>query len=109
MADGSPQVSPVWIDYRDGLIWVNTAEGRVKHRNAMRDSRVAVEVIDSNDGYRWVAVRGRVVEVTTDGAEDHIDALSLKYTGRAIYADHNPDRPRVLIKIQPERVTGWVS
>jgi PPOX class probable F420-dependent enzyme len=107
MPDGSPQVSPVWIDHRDGLIWVNTAERRQKHRNALRDPRVSVEVIDPKDGYRWVAVRGKVVEITNEGAEDHIDFLSKKYTGREIYADHNPNRPRVLIKIQPEHVTGW--
>ncbi len=107
MPDGSPQVSPVWIDYRDGLIWVNTAEGRQKHRNVLRDPRVAVEVIDRNDPYNWIAVRGTVVEITKEEAEGHIDFLSKKYTGREIYADHNPNKPRVLIKIRPERVAGW--
>ena len=106
MPDGSPQASPVWIDYRDGLIWVNTLEGRVKHRNVLRDPRVAVTVVDRGDDNTWVGVTGTVVEITTDGAEDHIDELSRKYRGVFPYPDHHPTRSRVLLKIKPEKVTG---
>lgn len=104
MPDGSPHVSPVWIDYRDGLIWVNTAEGRQKHRNVLRDPRVAVAVLDRGNDYRWVSVTGRVVEVTRDGADDHIDAMAKKYTGAERYRWHRRGEHRVLVKIRPERV-----
>jgi PPOX class probable F420-dependent enzyme len=106
MPDGTPQVTPVWIDYRDGLIWVNTAEGRVKERNARRDPRVGVSVIDRTNDYTWVSVRGRVVEMTKDGAEDHIDFLNKKYRDEDIYPLHSPEQPRVIIKIRPDRVAG---
>jgi PPOX class probable F420-dependent enzyme len=102
MPDGSPQVSPVWIDIEDDtdLILVNTALGRVKTRNMERDPHVAISVVDSEDPYTMVAVRGRVVEVTREGAEDHIDFLSRKYGGRD-YPDHGD---RVLFKIAATHV-----
>lgn len=106
MPDGYPQGTPVWIDYQDGLIVVNTAEGRQKHRNVLRDPRVAVMVVSRTDDYRWVSVRGRVVDITTDGAEAHIDAMARKYLGKDVYPWHRADQARVLLKIQPERVTG---
>ncbi|MEX2458002.1 MAG: PPOX class F420-dependent oxidoreductase [Actinomycetota bacterium] len=106
MPDGYPQATPVWIDYQDGLIVVNTAEGRQKHRNVLRDPRVAVMVVSRTDDYRWVSIRGRVVDITTDGAEAHIDAMAKKYLGKDVYPWHTKDQQRVLLKIQVERVTG---
>jgi len=103
MQDGSPHVAPVWLDHRDGRVWVNTAEGRVKLANVRRDHRVAisVEALDGSD--TGVLIRGRVVEITHDGAKDHIDFLSEKYRGVA-YQFHDPEHPRVLLKIEPEHV-----
>jgi PPOX class probable F420-dependent enzyme len=102
MPDGSPQVSPVWVDVeaRTGLILVNTALGRVKHRNVERDPRVAISVADSTDQETMVTVRGRVVEISRDGAEDHIDFLSRKYNG----VDFPRHGNRVLLKIEAEHV-----
>ncbi len=102
MADGSPQLSVVWIDIEDGtgLILVNTAIGRLKARNAERDPRVAISVHDQKDPYTMVAVRGRVVEITREGAEDHIDFLSRKYDGE----DFSRHGDRLLMKIRAEHV-----
>ena len=78
MPDGSPQVTPVWIDYRNGRIAFNTARGRVKDRNLKEGTRIALSVQDPDNPYRYVQVRGRVAKVTEDGATDHIDALAKK-------------------------------
>ena len=102
MPDGAPQVSPVWVDIEDGtgLILVNTALGRVKTENVERDPRVAISVHDQEDPYTMISIRGRVVEITREGAEAHIDFLSNKYHGED-YSDHGN---RVLLKIAPEHV-----
>ncbi len=81
MEDGSPQVTPTWVDIKDGKIIVNTAEGRVKHKNISRDPRIAICVIDQNNPYHMVTVRGKVVEQTTEGADGQIDKLAKKYLG----------------------------
>jgi PPOX class probable F420-dependent enzyme len=102
MPDGSPQVSPVWVDLErgTGLILVNTALGRLKARNVERDPRVAISVADTTDPETMVAVRGRVVEITREGAEEHIDFLSRKYNGVDFIRHGN----RVLLKIEPLHV-----
>lgn len=104
MPDGSPQVTPVWI-LRDGddLI-INSARGRVKDKNLRRDGRVAVAIGDPANPYRYVSVRGRIVEVTEKGADDTIDALSLKYTGQPKYQWRNASEVRVNYRIRPEKV-----
>ena len=106
MADGSPHVSPVWIDVDDERrLLVNTVIGRLKERNLRRDSRVAVSLVDHEDPYRRIEVRGRVVDwVEGDVAERHIDGLNLRYRGFEPYADHDPAKPRVIAAIAPERV-----
>jgi PPOX class probable F420-dependent enzyme len=104
MPDGAPQTSPVWIDERDGLILVNSREGRLKTNNARRDPRVSISITDPENPYRMIAVCGRVVDVIRDGAEDHIDFLQEKYHGYRPYPDHDPEHPRVLIRIRPERI-----
>lgn len=100
MADGSPHVAPVWVDERDGKVLVNTAEGRVKITNVGRDPRVAVSVTDSANPYRWVSIRGRVVRIIEEGAEDHIDELSRRYNG----TDYPAHGGRRILEIVPERV-----
>ncbi|MBI2965576.1 MAG: PPOX class F420-dependent oxidoreductase [Chloroflexi bacterium] len=105
--DGSPQVTPVWIDTDGTHVIFNTAEGRVKPRNLRRDPRVAVSVFDPGNAYsRVLNVQGRAVVITQSGAEDHIDQLSRKYTGRTPYPMHDPAHPRLIIKVLPERITG---
>jgi len=105
MKDGSPQVTAVWIDIDDqDRILVNTAEGRTKPHNVRRDPRVAVSIFDQADPYHAAFIRGRVVEVTREGAEEHIDKLSDKYLGIPVYRDHHPDRPRVIFVIEAEHV-----
>src|ERR1700730_6315642 len=85
MPDGSPQVTPVWFDYKDGVIRVNTAKGRVKARNMKEGSGVALSIIDPDNPYRYIQVRGRVKRVTEEGASAHIDALAKKYLDKDKY------------------------
>ena len=103
MPDGSPQTTPVWIDWQDGKIWVNSAVGRQKDRNVRRDPRVAVAVIDPENSYRYVEVRGRVSEITQDGADAHIDRMAMKYLGQDKYPYRQPGEQRVLYKISIEK------
>jgi PPOX class probable F420-dependent enzyme len=107
MPDGSPQVTTVWVDLDGDRILVNTAEGRAKPRNVRRDPRVAISISDPS-GYPSAHVRGRVVEVTHEGAEAHIDKMSQKYLGEEKYPWAKPEDVRVLIVIEPERVSGMM-
>lgn len=103
MPDGSPQTTPVWIDYRDDEIWVNSAVGRQKDRNVRRDPRVAIAVMDPENPYRYVEVRGRVREITQDSADAHIDKMSQKYLGQDKYPYRQAGEQRVLYKISIEK------
>jgi PPOX class probable F420-dependent enzyme len=103
MTDGSPQLTPVWID-RDGpVLRFNTAHGRAKARNLQRDPRVALTVVDPANPYRYLQIRGRA-ELVDDGAEAHIDALAKKYLGVDSYPMRQADERRVTVRIQAERV-----
>ena len=104
MKDGSPQVSAVWIAMRGDKILINTAEGRLKTRNMRRDPRVAISIAGQDDAYKRTHIRGRVVEMTHDGADDDIDMLSAKYTGNQSYANRRADEQRVTVLIEPEKV-----
>lgn len=106
MPDGSPQVTPVWVDYDGTYILVNTAEGRVKPRNVRRDPRVAIAVTKGDNPYAMATIRGRVVEVTHEGADAHIDMLAKKYLGQDRYPWRAPGEQRVILKIEPEHVSG---
>lgn len=109
MPDGSPQVTPVWVDVdADGThVLVNTAEGRVKPRNVRRDPRVALSVANQENPYQMVSIRGRVVEITHEGADAHIDKMAKKYLGQDTYPFRRPGERRVILKIAPEQVAGW--
>lgn len=110
MPDGTPQVTPVWVDYDPDAeeLLVNTARGRQKERNVRRDDRVGVSMTDPDTDYRFVSVRGRVTDVTEDGAVEHIDALAGRYMGRDRYPNHETDRgPRVVIRISTDHVVTW--
>lgn len=104
-ADGGPQVTPLWIELDGDDILVNTARGRAKARNIDRDQRVGVSVIDPEDAYNVVALRGTVVEVTTEGADAHIDRLAHKYLGVDVYPMHRPDETRLTVRIRVDRIT----
>lgn len=106
MPDGQPQVTPTWVDAEDGRLLINTAKGRQKHKNVQRDPRVSVTLIDPDNPYRYVEVRGRVVEVTEKGATTHIDKMAKKYLGQDKYPYAQPGEQRVLLKIEPEHVHG---
>ncbi len=104
-SDGSPQITPVWVDTDGKHVLVNTAVGRVKQRNVTRDPRVALALNSPNDFYDTALIRGRVVEqVTGPTADKHIDKLAKKYLDKDTYPWRNPKETRVILKIQPERV-----
>lgn len=103
MPDGTPQTTPVWVDYSGDEIVVNSAVGRQKDKNVRRDPRVALAIVDPDNPYRYVEVRGRVREITQNGAEDHIDAMARKYLGKDKYPYRQPGEQRVLYKISIEK------
>jgi PPOX class probable F420-dependent enzyme len=105
MADGSPHVTPVWVDYDGANVRVNSAKGRVKDKNMRRDKRVALSIQDPDDPYRYLAIRGEVAEITENGADVHIDALAKKYLGKERYPFRSPGEVRVIYKIRPERIS----
>jgi PPOX class probable F420-dependent enzyme len=102
MRDGMPQSTVVWVDVDDEGVSVNTAYGRVKPRNLARDPRVSLVVVDPGDPYRWFKLSGTGTLVD-DGADEQIDRLSKKYTGRDVYASRSPGEQRVTIRITPTR------
>jgi len=101
MPDGSPQVTPVWFDYRDGRIRVNSAKGRTKSRNMKEGSRVALAIMDPDNPYRYIQVRGQVSRVTEEGASAHIDSLAKKYLGQEKYPYARPGEIRIIFEIEP--------
>jgi PPOX class probable F420-dependent enzyme len=101
MPDGSPQVTPVWFDHSNGRIRVNTAKGRVKARNMAEGSRVALSIVDPDNAYRYLQIRGKVAHVTESGANAHIDSLAKKYLGKDVYPWHNAKDVRVIYEIEP--------
>lgn len=102
MPDGSPQVTPVWIDFDGKHVLVNTAAGRQKDKNLQRDGRVALMLVDPDNPYRYLEVRGSVAERTLNGADDHINKMAKKYLGKDVYPFRQPGEQRVLYKVTPE-------
>jgi PPOX class probable F420-dependent enzyme len=105
MPDGSPQVTPVWFDYTNGAIRVNTAKGRVKARNMKQGAPVALAIVDPDNAYRYMQIRGRVKRITEEGADAHIDALAKKYLGKDKYPWAQPGQVRVTYEIEPSSVS----
>ncbi len=103
MKDGSPQVTPIWFDTDGEYVRVNSAVGRLKDKNMRRDPRVALSILDPDNPYRYLEIRGRVVEITEEGGAAHIDALAKKYMGVEQYPMHQPGISRVIYKIEPLR------
>jgi PPOX class probable F420-dependent enzyme len=106
MPDGSPQVTPIWVDYDGGFLRFNSARNRQKDRNVRRDARVAVSLMDPENPYRYLEIRGKVVEITEAGADEHIDRLAKKYLGKDKYPFRQPGEVRVMYKIEPEHVSS---
>lgn len=106
MPNGSPQVTPVWIDFDGEHILVNTAEGRQKDRNLAARPAVALSMVDPDDQFRYLEVRGRVVERTRDGAIEHVDRLAQRYLGVERYPRHGQTAPRIILKIALDHVVA---
>ncbi len=104
MKDGSPHVAPVWVDIDGNTILINTAIGRVKEKNVKKDKRVALSIFDHQNPYNMVSIRGKVIDLTPEGADEHIDKLAKKYFGLDKYPYHSPDEKRVIVKIIPEKI-----
>jgi PPOX class probable F420-dependent enzyme len=103
-ADGSPQVTPVWVDFDGTNLIINTARGRVKAKNLAREPRVALSIADPQNPYRYLGIQGRVVEMTENGADAHIDKMAKKYLGKETYPYRGPGEVRVIVKIAPDKV-----
>jgi PPOX class probable F420-dependent enzyme len=104
MPDGSPQVTLVWFDYEGGKIRVNTARGRVKDKNMTQNAKVALDIVDPENPYRHVQVRGKVASISEQGADAHIDSLAKKYMGVDTYPYRQPGEVRVIYTIEPTSV-----
>ena len=104
--DGTPHNTVVWVEQAAGEVSFNTATGRAKARHLERNPAVALTVVDPNDAYRWLSVSG-TAEVTREDADDQIDRLSEKYTGRARYTGHKPGEDRLKVRIRIERMQPY--
>jgi PPOX class probable F420-dependent enzyme len=104
MPDGSPQMTQTWIDTDGTYILINTVEGHQKHRNVQRDPRVMLSVVDPVHWERATSIRGRVVEITKEGADLHFKQLIQRNLGQEEYRYGKPDQVRILLKITPEKI-----
>ena len=104
MTDGSPQVTPVWGNFENSHILINTAEGRIKHRNILRDPRVAVSVVDVKNPLDMTSIRGKVVDILPDYDYKHADFLTMQYMGKETYPFKRTDEKRIILKIEPEKI-----
>ncbi|MGI0068753.1 MAG: PPOX class F420-dependent oxidoreductase [Nitrosopumilaceae archaeon] len=109
MKDGSPQITPTWIDIDKNTILINTAEGRLKQKNLTRDHRIAVSIADRNNPYSMVTIRGKVIAQTTIGADEHIDKLAKKYLGVEKYPFRSPGEKRIILKVIAEKISQMSS
>lgn len=105
MSDGTPQVTPVWVDLQGDRVLINTAKGRIKDKNMSSNPNVAISIADPDNPYRYVQIRGRVAK-RTEGASDHIDKMAMKYMGKEKYPLAAPGEVRVLYEIEPLSVQG---
>jgi PPOX class probable F420-dependent enzyme len=107
--DGSIQSTPLWVDFADGYVLVNTAEGRQKPKNVRRDPRVTLSLVDRRDGQRYLEIRGRVVELIHEGAYEHLTKMAHKYAGPSARNPAPNTQQRVIFKIEPLHTTGTVD
>lgn len=104
--DGSPHITPMWADMEGDVILINTFESSAKSKNIKKDPRIAISVVESNNPYNMVSIKGRVIDQTTEGADEHLKKLAKRYLGIGKYYYREPNRKRVLLKIKPEKATG---
>ena len=102
--DGSPQLTPVWGNYNDNHILINTAEGRIKHKNVQKDPRVAVSVVDHDNTLNMTTIRGKVVQIIPDYDYSHANELTKQYMGISEYPYKRENEKRIIIKIKPEKI-----
>jgi PPOX class probable F420-dependent enzyme len=105
--DGSPAVAPTWVDVQDDLVVLNSAEGRAWPANVRRDPRVTLTVINHENPYEFVSIKGHVVEDTHEGADEHINAMAMKYLGEEEYPFRAEGEQRVLFRVEAEKVTHY--
>ena len=105
MPDGSPQVTPVWVDFDGNHVIINSARGRQKDKNMQRNAKVALSILDPDNPYRYLEIRGKVDAITEQGADAHIDKMAKKYMGKDTYPYRRPEEVRVLYKILPTKTT----
>jgi PPOX class probable F420-dependent enzyme len=103
---GAPQVTPVWIEFDGTHVVFNTEETRAKVRHMRANPRVAICVSEAGNPYHYIEIRGSVVEMTKEGADEMIDRLAMKYMGKEKYPFHKPGDVRLVVKIAPEKVLG---
>lgn len=106
MPDGSPHSSPVWVDVEGDTIVLNSAVGRVKDKNVRRDPRVAISVTDPDNPYKALMLRGKVTQITQDGADAHIDKMAKKYLGKDKYPFRKPGEVRVIYRVEPQVISS---
>ncbi len=106
MPDGTPHVTPVWVDRDGDRVLVNTARGRVKDRNFRRNAKVGLVVSDGQNAYRYLSLQGEVAEIREEGADAHIDKLAKSYLGKDTYPFRRPDEVREIVVIEPRRLHG---
>ena len=104
--DGSPHITPMWADMEGDIILINTFESSAKSKNIKKDPRIAISVVESNNPYSTVSIKGTVIDQTTEGADDHLKKLAKRYLGIGKYYYREPNRRRVILKIKPEKAMG---
>ena len=107
--DGAPQVNPVWFDFDGEQLAISQTKTRQKYRNVQKDARVAISIIDPENPYRYVEVRGEVVDIADDPDNAFINKMAKKYIGKDVYPWHQPGDERVVVRIQPKRATSMGS
>jgi PPOX class probable F420-dependent enzyme len=104
--DGSPHVTPVWAEMVNDLILINTFETSAKNKHITNDRRIALSIVEQNNPFNMVSIKGKVIEQTTKGADEHLKRLAKKYLGIGKYYYRKPNHKRIIIKIQPEKIMG---
>jgi PPOX class probable F420-dependent enzyme len=106
LPSGQPQVTPVWVDFDGRYVLVNSALGRKKDENIRKNPKVSLAIMDPENPYRYMEIRGHVAEITQDGADQHIDKMAKKYLGKDKYPFRQAGEVRVLYKIEPDHVSS---